>query len=101
MRRKTKSGHYIGKEFPSQRQLTLNYTKLIRKIYNRDNLLTPRQQQKAIQALPGITSDQMESLMKSTGPKLAQSIRKLISPHRAKTRRIKTKARKKSIKKYI
>lgn len=86
MRRKTRSGHYIGQEFPSQRKLTLNYTKLIRKIYNKDNLLSPRQQQKAIMALPGISSDEMELIIKSTGPKLAQSIRKFISAHRAKTR---------------
>ncbi len=90
---KTKSGHYIGKEFPSQRQLTLNYTKLIRKIYNRDMRLTPKQQQLAIIALPGITSDEMESITKSTGPKLAKTLRKFISAHRAKTRSIKTKRR--------
>ncbi len=91
MRRKTGSGHIIGQEFPSQRQLTLNYTKLIRKIYSRDNLLSPRQQQKAIMSLPGISSDEMELIIKSTGPKLAQSIRKFISAHRGKTRSIKQK----------
>lgn len=91
---KTKSGHRIGKEFPSQRQLTLNYSKLIRKIYNRDVRLTPRQQQVAIQALPGISSDDMELLIKSTGPKLAQSLRQFISAHRAKTRKIKEQQRK-------
>ena len=91
---RTKSGHRIGKEFPSQRQLTLNYSRLIRKIYSRDNRLTPFQQQKAIQALTGITTNEMEGMMKATGPKLAQSVRKLISSHRAKTKRIKQKARK-------
>lgn len=95
MRHKTSSGHYIGKEFPSQRQLTINYTRLIRKIYSRDNRLTPRQQQIAIQALPGINTDQMELLLKCTGPKLAQSVRKFISSHRSKTRSVKTRARKK------
>ncbi len=93
MRRKTSSGHYIGTEFPSQRKLTENYTKLIRKIYNKDNLLSPRQQQRAIMALPGITSDEMEVIIKSTGPKLAESVRKLISPRRGKTRSIKQKKR--------
>jgi len=92
---KTKSGHRIGKEFPSQRQLTLNYTKLIRKINKRDNRLTPFQQQQAIQALSGITIDEMESIIKCTGPALAQNLRKFISAHRAKTKRIKQKARKK------
>lgn len=91
---KTSSGHRIGKEFPSQRKLTENYTKLIRKIYKRDNRLTPKQQQKAIQALSGITTDEMEGIIKATGPKLAQSIRNLISPYRATTKSIKQKARK-------
>ena len=69
MRRKTSSNHSIGNEFPSQRQLTLNYSKLIRKIWNKHNRLSKKQQAKAIQLLPGITSDLMESIMKSTGPK--------------------------------
>ncbi len=90
---KTKSGHRIGKEFPSQRALTLNYSRLIRKINKRDNRLTPYQQQQAIQALPGINSDELESIIKSTGPALAQNLRKFISSHRAKTRSIKQKAR--------
>ena len=92
---RTKSGHRVGKEFPSQKQLTLNYTKLIRKIYNRDMRLTPRQQQIAIQSLSGITIDEMELIIKSTGPKLAQSVRKFISTHRAKSRSRKTTPRKK------
>lgn len=94
MRHKTISGRYINTEFPTQRELQENYSKLIRKIWKRDNRLTKRQQQKAIQNLPGISSDEMESIMKSTGPKLAQSIRDIISPHRAKTRYIKQKNRK-------
>lgn len=96
MRRKTSSGHYIGTEFPSQRKLTENYTKLIRKIYSRDNRLTPRQQQIAIQALPGITSDEMEAILFTTGPALATNIRKVISAHRAKTRSIKHKNKKRN-----
>ena len=91
---KTKSSHRVGKEFPSQRQITLNYSRLIRKIYSRDVRLTPRQQQIAIQSLPGITTDEMELLTKSTGPRLATYLRRFISKHRAKTRRIKRKARK-------
>jgi len=94
MRRKTGSRHYIGQEFPKQRKLTVNYTRLIRKIYSRDIRLTPRQQQLAIMALPGITSDQLELIIKSTGPKLAQSIRKLISSYRATTRSKKQKNKK-------
>lgn len=94
MRHKGKSGHYIGQEFPSQRLLTLNYTKLIRKIYSRDIRLAPKQQQNAIMALPGITSDEMESIMKSRGPTLAKELRKFISAHRSKTRSVKTKNRK-------
>jgi len=91
---KTKSGRRIGKEMPDLKALTLNYTKLVRKIYNSDNLLTPKQQQQAIHSLSGITTNEMEGMLKATGPKLAQSVRELISNHRARTRRIKQKIRK-------
>ena len=86
---KTKSGHNIGKEMPDLKALTLNYTKLVRKIYSRDNRLTPKQQQDAIKSLSGITTNEMEGMLKATGPKLAQSVRELISAHRGRTRRIK------------
>ena len=90
MRHKTKSGHYIGKEFPSQRQLTLNYTALIRKINNKTSRLTPKQKRIAILKLDGITREQMDLIIKSTGPKLASALRKFVS----KTRRVKLSKRK-------
>lgn len=94
MRRRTNSGHYIGQEFPKQRELQENYSKLIRKIYNSDNLLTPRQQQKAVMLLSGLTIYEMYSIIKSRGPKLAQTIRRLISPYRAKKRNMMKNKRK-------
>ena len=94
--KKTASGHYIGTVFPSQRKLTENYAKLNRKIYG-SRLLSPKQQHKAVMILPGITRDEMDSIIKTTGPELASSIRKIISPHRAKTRtKTKTKTKKRS-----
>jgi len=90
MRHKTKSGHYIGKKFPSQRQLTLNYTKLIRKINNKTSRLTPKQKRTAILKLDGITREEMDLIIKSTGPKLAIALRKFVS----KTRRVKLSKRK-------
>jgi len=62
---------------------TLLITTYIRKIYDSDATLTPAEQQEAIKILPGITVAEMEALIPVTGPKLADSIRKLISKHRA------------------
>jgi len=93
MRRKTNSDHYIGQEFPRQRELTLNFTKLIRKINNKHNRLTPRQKQIAIMSLPGITRYEMQLIIKSTGPALAQYVRKFISAHRAKNKKSKNRKR--------
>ncbi len=92
MRRETKSGHSIGNEFPSQRKLTLNYSKLIRKIYG-SRSLTAKQKQNAVESLPGIKSDQMEAVIKTTGPALAKTIRAIISQHRGTTRSKKQKNR--------
>ena len=75
--KKTASGHYIGTVFPSQGKLTENYPKVIRKI-DGSRLLARKQQQKAVMLLPGITRAGMDSIIKSTGPELASSIRKLI-----------------------
>ncbi len=85
MRRKTKSGHSIGNVFPSQRKLTMNFSKLVSKI-NNSRKLNARQKQLGIMNLPGITSDEMEEVIKTTGPTLAKTIRKIISPYRGKTR---------------
>ena len=85
LRTKTASGHYIVTVFPDQRKLTENYAKIIRKVYG-SNTLTARSKQKAVMTLPGINREEMESILKTTGPELALCIRKIISPHRAKTR---------------
>jgi len=82
MKRKTKSGHHIGKEFPTQRQLTLNYTSLIRKINSKTSRLSPKQKRTAILKLDGITRKEMDLIIKSTGPKLAIILRKFVSKNR-------------------
>ena len=55
--------------------------------------MSARAKPKAVMPLPGITRDEMDSIIKTTGPELALSSRKIISPHRAKTR-TKTKTKK-------
>lgn len=77
---KTDSGHTIGKEFPTQTELTENTTRLIRKI--NECRLTPKKKQLAIKNLKGITREEMEKLIKTTGVILDESIRALISPDR-------------------
>ena len=82
MRHKTKSGHYIGQEFPSQTQLRRNYSALIRKINSNTSKLTAKQKHTAILKLDGITRQEMDSIIESTGPKLAISLRKFVSAKR-------------------
>ncbi len=53
---------------------------------NNSRKLNARQKQLGIMNLPGITSDEMEAVIKTTGPTLAKTIRKIISPYRGKTR---------------
>jgi len=83
VRHKTSSGHYIGEEFPTQAELTQNYTKLIRQINSNDKL-TPTEKQQAIKNLKGITRAEMNAIIETTGPILDESIRKLIGSDRAK-----------------
>lgn len=82
MRHKTKSGHYIGEEFPTQIQLRRNYSALIRKINSSTSRLTAKQKHTAILNLDGITRQEMDSIIESTGPKLAISLRKFVSAKR-------------------
>lgn len=58
---KTDSGHTIGKEFPSQEELTKNLTTLIQKI-NASNF-TPEQKKEKIANLKGITRQEMKDLL--------------------------------------
>ena len=59
----TDSGHKIGKEFPSQKELTDNQGRLIQKINASD--LTSEQKKKKIANLKGITREEMENLLNS------------------------------------
>jgi hypothetical protein len=72
---------------PTYLKRTLLLVTVIRKINARDVDLTPKEQAKAIKKLDGLPTYQMQRLAKQTGPKLAESIRKLISPHRARNNR--------------
>ncbi len=92
MRRKTASGHYVGQEFWAQKYQTNLVTLLIRKINEDDVNLTPYEQMLAIRKLTGLPTEKMESLIMVTGPALASTIRKLISPGRATNRTTKRRA---------
>lgn len=98
MRRRTKSGHYIGQEFPELRKKMLLLTLLIRRINEDDVNLTPKEQAAAIKLLPGLPTYKMESLIPITGPTLACSIRKIISKGRATNRTTKRRAQKQRVK---
>lgn len=78
---KTDSGHTIGKEFPTQQELTQNTTVLIRKINESD--ISPEEKKKAIIHLKGVTRAEMNAIIETSGPTLAESIRALITPGRA------------------
>lgn len=64
---------------------------MIRAIYDNDAELTPQEQQEAIKLLPGLTAAEMEATIPLTGPALAESIRAIISKHRAQNRSFKDK----------
>lgn len=93
MRRKSGSGHYIGQEFPEQFKKTLLLTLIIRRINESDVELTPKEQAQAIKMFVGLPAYKMESLIPISGPVLADSIRKMISPVRATNRSQKDKGR--------
>lgn len=99
MRHKTSSGHFIGQEFSEQFKKTLLLTLLIRRINEDDVDLTPAEQAKAIKTITGLPAYKMESLIPISGPVLSDSIRKMISPHRATNRSNKDKNRKRKTKK--
>jgi len=74
---KTDSGHTVGKEFPTQMELTENTTKLIRQINSSD--LNPEEKKQAIRNLKGITRAEMKAIIETTGPTLAESVREFIN----------------------
>jgi len=69
--------------FRKQSEKTVLLSATIRAIYDKDANLSPEEQQKAIQLLPGMTITEMYSVIEANGPKLAESIRKLINKDRA------------------
>lgn len=70
-------------EFRKQTEKTVLLSATIRAIYDTDAKLTPKEQQQAIQLLPGMTVSEMYSVIEANGPKLAESIRRLINKNRA------------------
>ena len=77
----------IGVKFAEQENKTVLLSATISSIYDQDASLTPLEQQDAIQALPGMTAKEMQSIILATGPGLAPTIRNVISAHRARNDR--------------
>ena len=73
----TGSGHRIGKEFPDQEELTEKTTQIIRQINSAD--IPAFEKNQAISKLKGITRTQMISIIETTGPTLAASIKEFIN----------------------
>jgi len=86
---RTKRGrtYRTGVTFAGYMEKTLSVSRIIRKINAMDNQFTPYQQSQIIRKLPGLTGTQLQRMEKQTGPKLADSIRKVISRHRANNNR--------------
>jgi len=82
LRHKTKSGHFIGEEFPEQFKRTILLTLLIRRINESDIDLTPKEQSQAIKVLFGLPTYKMESIIPISGPVLSDTIKKMISKDR-------------------
>lgn len=82
----------VSVEFPSQLTRTLLLSATIRAIYDKDATLSPEEQHDMIRLLPGLTAREMEEIIPLTGPALADSIRAVISKHRATDRSTKDKA---------
>lgn len=70
-------------EFKEQTSKQVLFSATIRAIYDQDAKLTPEEQQQAIHALPGMTITDMYSVIQANGPKLADTLRRLISKDRA------------------
>jgi len=83
----------INVEFSEQMQKTILLSATIRAILDNDKNatnptgLSPEEQKEAIQDLPGMTATEMQSIIIATGPALADSIRAVISVHRARNDR--------------
>lgn len=86
----------INVEFEEQKAKTLLLSQALKVILENDYQpdknpkgLTPEEQHDIIQLLPGLTAKEMESVIPLTGPTLADSIRQIISKHRATDRSFK------------
>ena len=86
IRRRLGKDYRTGVEMDELFARTKAITKIIRKINESDNELTPQEQNDMIEALPGLTAREMEAMIPLTGPELAKSIRDVISKHRATDR---------------
>lgn len=87
---KSKRGRiYKINETPNDQTIRVLQSATIRAIYDNDAQLTPAEQQEAIKLLPGLTAAEMEAVIPLTGPSLADSIRAVISAHRAQNRSVK------------
>jgi len=87
----------INVEFEEQVTKTRLLSTVIRAIYDNDSKLTPAEQQEAIMDLSGMSAAEMESIVRQyhdtegTTDDLANSIRAVISKHRATNRTDKDK----------
>lgn len=74
----TNSGHTIGKEFPTQMEITENTTRIIHGI-NACNI-TPEEKKKAIANIKGITRAQMIAITEQTNNSATnEAVRALIN----------------------
>lgn len=73
----------INVVFQEQLNKQVLFSATIRSIYDQDAALTPKEQQQAIHALPGMTISDMQSVIQANGPALAATIRAIISKDRA------------------
>ena len=87
----TTPGKRTGFQMPELFEAMMFWGMYVRKINEADAELSPAEQAEAIKILPGLTAAEMEALIPITGPELAESIRKLISKHRATNRTDKDK----------
>lgn len=90
----SKLSHQIKNGYTEQFKHTLLLSLLIRRINESDVNLTPKEQKQAIIILPGLPAYKMESILPLSDPTLSDTIRKLISKHRAVNRTVKDKKRK-------
>jgi len=80
----TESGHRINVSFPSQFEKTMMLTKTIQTI-NGSASLTPKEKANMIKKLPGITRQEMATLLNQLyggGPRLSLFVAAFLSPKR-------------------